>query len=96
MNNKEAAQLLKAYNAWRRRDEDEYVPIPANTKDLGIAIDKAIMALEYSCKSTELLNELISYFTNDEEKIVPSYLIGNIEYHLMKKKRRKLDEENIS
>ena len=59
MTNKEALEMLKDHNDWRRSegkyksndlDNDDYVPVPykMNPKDIGIAIDLAIKSLGLS------------------------------------------------
>ena len=48
MTNKEAKELLMKYNRWRRDDNVPNKYEMPDPKDIGIAIDKAILALD-SC-----------------------------------------------
>jgi hypothetical protein len=48
MNTTQAAEILAAHNAWRRRDEDfiDQTPIPMqDPKEVGLAIDLAVALL---------------------------------------------------
>jgi len=51
----EAITIIKAYNKWRRADEDTEMPDP---KQLGLAIDLAIDTLKQSKQSKKLIIDL--------------------------------------
>ncbi len=53
MKSKDALELLKDYNAWRRGEDSKMTLVNMSTENIGIAIDVAIKALRKQTKSTK-------------------------------------------
>lgn len=84
MTTKDAIQILKAHNEWRRDRESEMPqPMPYTPKELGEAIDVAIAKLDRFEDAKEVLVYRGDYYLNEDVPNIDLKHIGNQKTHTL-------------